>query len=459
MAKRRNALLIIAGIILIGAGVLSRMFFLQKKENKTIWFEPSNEVIYNPLMGYAPSADNPDAVGDNTLVYVDVTFRELEPLEGEFDFEAIEEANHLEQWREAGKRVVFRFVCDKPGDEAHRDVPDWLCERTSGQEYEISYGKGYAPDYSDEVFIKAHADAIQALGDRYGQDDFFAYIELGSLGHWGEWHVKSDSGMPPIPNEDVRERYIEPYRLAFPNAKILMRRPFAAAREYGFGVFNDMAGDRESTEEWLSWIKNGGDYEQTGEKDALLPIPKVWENAPIGGEFTSSLSMEWMLRFHLEETLNLIKASHMTFLGPKIPADGIEGATYAQGSDAVLTALGYRLRIQRADLRWNLARNRLRITLEWTNDGIAALYWDWPAYLYWIDDSGKVLRKEAVDLALSTLSGAKAQRTVNELDYTPPEETVFLCVGIEDPVTEKPAVWFAMEGERQGITSVLYQWN
>ena len=26
--------------------------------------------------------------------------------------------------------MVFRFVCDLPGDEPHRDIPDWLYEKT-----------------------------------------------------------------------------------------------------------------------------------------------------------------------------------------------------------------------------------------------------------------------------------------------------------------------------------------
>lgn len=27
------------------------------------------------------------------------------------------------------------------------------------------------------------------MGERWGSDSLISYIELGSLGHWGEWHV------------------------------------------------------------------------------------------------------------------------------------------------------------------------------------------------------------------------------------------------------------------------------
>ena len=65
---------------------------------------------------------------------------------------------------------MFRFVCDKPSDEAHRDIPDWLYEKTGGDgtAYDMDYGKGYSPNYDNETFIRAHERAIKALGERYG---------------------------------------------------------------------------------------------------------------------------------------------------------------------------------------------------------------------------------------------------------------------------------------------------
>ena len=122
-----------------------------------------------------------------------------------------------------------------------------------------------------------------------------------------------------MPGEAVRRQYIAPYLTAFPHAKILMRRPFVDAKKENFGLFNDMAGDRESTEEWLDWIANGGDYAQAGETDALVAMPSVWETAPVGGEFTSRYSFAELLGPRLQETAALVRRSHTTFLGPKCP--------------------------------------------------------------------------------------------------------------------------------------------
>lgn len=75
-------------------------------------------------------------------------------------------------------------------------------------------------------------------------------------------------------------------------------------------------------------------------------MPDAWQTAPIGGELTSRISMEQLLETGLDQTLSLVKGSHMSFLGPKI-AD----AAYRTGYDAVLSALGYRLRVTEAAWR------------------------------------------------------------------------------------------------------------
>ena len=45
-----------------------------------------------------------------------------------------------------------------------------------------------------------------------------------------------------------------PWTEAFPDSMILMRRPFSEGEHYGTGLYNDMTGQPESTEEWFRWI-------------------------------------------------------------------------------------------------------------------------------------------------------------------------------------------------------------
>lgn len=431
------------------------MFWLSRR--KTVKeYKESQTTFGNPLMGYARNAWYNDVSEDISLLYVDITWAELEPEEGVYAWEAIEEKNQFARWKKEGKHLVLRFVCDIPGNTEHMDIPEWLYEKSgkAGKWYDGEYGKGFAPDYENSTIISCHEQAVKALGARFGQDGLISYIELGSLGHWGEWHVNYGEGIQRIPGEEIREKYILPWIEAFPDAMILMRRPFAAAKKYGFGLYNDMTGHPQGTQSWFDWINNGGDYDQTGEKNAIVSMKDFWKTAPSGGEFTSSLSMEEMMDTNLSETVELIREAHTTFLGPKIPDED-----YADEYKEVLKNMGYRLWISKAEIK--STRNSSHLELTWENSGVAPLYKDWPVYVYIEDDTGKLVEKRKIPMEISSvLPGEKKVTSIMlETDRLNSllEKGYRLAVGIEDPMTETPSVRFAMEALYKEGKNYLWQ--
>lgn len=455
MQKKKASVLILVTtiLILIIAGV-SMYFLVSRFQSVHRTYAYSEEAFGNPLMGYAPSAWHEDISDDVTLLYMDITWRELEPEEGVFDWESIEAENQLNRWRAEGKHIVLRFLCDFPDDEPHMDIPDWLYEKIdgAGTHYDTSYGCGFSPDYNNETFIAYHQKAVAALGERYGQDTFISYVELGSLGHWGEWHTLYSAGIDRMPAQSVRAQYVQHWIQAFPQAKILMRRPFAEAADYPIGLYNDMAGEPESTAEWLDWIENGGVYNETGEEDALVPMPDAWRSAPIGGEFTSSLSMAQMLDTDLEDTLSLLQDSHTTFLGPKI-AD----THYAQGYDRVLMQMGYRIWISEMTLTPTLT-DGIQMDLCWQNSGVAPLYGDWPVYLQVLDEKGQLLEQVPVAISLSELFPGESLRTttlLHQIDQWDHLDQYTLQLVIMDPMTQAASVRFANENAGPEDTALV----
>ena len=329
---------------------------------KTRTYAADDSAFPNAQIGYAPMIDTAEA-GDATLRYLELTWREAEPEEGVYAWEAISEKYGFASLREQGIHLVLRFVCDVPGQETHLDIPDWLYAQTKdGSWYDTDYGKGYSPNYANVVFRAAHHRVLYALAEFLGTDGFVSYVELGSLGHWGEWHIKSEDGLVPMPDETIRDEYAADYLAAFPTAKLLMRRPFRFAEEQNLGLYNDMTGEEKDTDEWLGWIAEGGWY--GSDPNALTPMPDFWQNAPVGGEFTSSLSMQDMLVKNLPRTLHLLEMSHMSFLGPKTAQ-----VKYAKGYNAVLRRLGYRLRV--TELKLNLCTDGVSAELTVANEGAA----------------------------------------------------------------------------------------
>ena len=430
------------------------MFWLSRR--KTIkQYKESQAAFGNPLMGYVPSAWYNEVSEDISLLYMDITWAELEPEEGVYNWASIDEENQISRWRKEGKHLVFRFVCDIPSDEEHMDIPEWLYEKSgkAGKWYDGEYGKGFAPDYNNPTIISCHEQAVKALGEHFGQDGLISYVELGSLGHWGEWHVNYSEGIRRIPREAVREKYILPWTEAFPDAMILMRRPFASAEKYGFGLYNDMTGQPEATQSWFDWINNGGEYDQTGEKNVIVPMKDFWKTAPSGGEFTSSLSMEEMLDTNLSGTVEMIREAHTTFLGPKIPDEN-----YVDGYKEVLKNMGYRLWISMAELKNTAKGSRLKLT--WENSGVAPMYKEWPVYVYIEDESGKLVEKSRISIKISSLLPGEKATTLTALETerlnSLLEKGYRLSVGIEDPMTELPCVRFAMEALYQEGKNYLW---
>ena len=441
-----------------------------------IRYRSSDAFFVNPLIGYMQNAEESEPYTETSLVYIDLTWRELEPERGKFNWDAIAEANHLSRWRAEGKHAVLRFVCDLPGEEAHRDIPDWLYAVTGdGMDYAIDYGRGYCPDYANAVFRKEHHRALREIGRYFSEKwgAFVAYVELGSLGHWGEWHVKYAEGLPYLPRTEIRKEYVDAYVAAFPNARLLSRRSFQEMPE-GTGIYNDVTGNVPETERLLRELSEGADFGSAQEEDAIRPLPDIWNSAPVGGEYTSSLSMENMLNRDFRSTLKLIEATHPSFLGPKIPdmrggTDDDEqlSATALRNARKIHGMLGYRYRVTEisisdaatddgalATLYKQLtdqmgdtqAYKCVRVTLR--NDGLAPMYFDWPVKLYLVKEGDRTpcSAYPVGGLQLTKIPGdsetsAEVLIPAAELEA----ENTQLYIGIEDPESGKPSVQLAMD--------------
>ena len=453
--RKRKYLFFICTLLVI----LVTCIVLFTNRSQAIEYAMTDEPITNPLMGWAPWATIKESEQPHTLVYADLTWRELEPEEGVYNFETFEAKNQFERWRAEGKRVVFRFVLDVPASESHLDIPNWLYEKMEGDGdfYDHEYGKGFSPNYANPILIAYHQKVIAALGERYAQDDFIAYIELGSLGHWGEWHVKSNSGIRPLPATEIRNSYVKHYLTAFPNTYLLMRRPFSIAENANIGFYNDMTADYRSTMTWLDWIQNGGAYDQTKEADALSALPNQWQIAPIGGEQTSSSNDADVYQASLSQTIELLKLSHTTFIGPNGAYEIERGGDLQDGVDQVLASIGYRLFIEKikipVKIHWG---KQISISLAFSNGGVAPMYYNWHVFLYLFDDQNNLINVFTVDMDIRAILPDEPYN----VDFTFPIGTLqngkySLGIAVHDPATNLPAVQFAMDNSRDDLIQMI----
>jgi hypothetical protein len=452
----RKAILI---VVLIFIFMLTGLGVCLKKNQQIFKFDSVLDPIPNPLMGWAPWATAKNSEQPHSLVYADLTWRELEPNEGEFDFTNFEVRNQFQRWSAEGKRVVFRFVLDKPGLEKHTDIPDWLFEKINGDGdfYENDYGMGFSPDYSNPILLEYHQKAVQALGEKYGRDNLIAYIEIGSLGHWGEWHINYEADVQRMPMQEVRNTYVMHYIEAFPDTHLMMRRPFFIADQFGLGLFNDLTGDSQSTNTWIGWIENGGEYDQTEELNEYAPMPNAWKIAPIGGEQAWLLADKEMYGQDLDQTIQLLRDSHTTFIGPGSPYKEEYGGDLQNGFDQVMSTIGYHFYVdQLIAQRFIVFSNQTTIRIDLGNSGIAPMYYDWPVHIYLLDEAGS----KVLDLPISIDTRKILPDEIMSYEIPIPLKniengTYMIAIAILDPKTNQPAVKFAMDNPRSDLIQEL----
>ena len=420
---------------------------------QTFTLAPAEKPVSNPLKGWAPWCGNETEDFPSTLAYVPLSWRELEPEEGEYAFDQAEQDHQMDRLRSQGVRFVLRVTCDVPGEEEHLDIPDWLYEAAGGSWYDGDYGKGFSPNYQSPAFLEAHGRLMEALGRRYDGDPAIAYIELGSLGHWGEWHVDTSAGIRPFPKQAVTDRYVEQYLAAFPHKKLLLRRPYAIGGAAGLGLYNDSFGQSGSHDQWLDWIDDGYLSSQNGE--ALDGMPDFWQQGPSGGEFATDRDLWDYVLEDYDAVLDYIRSSHTSWIGPRgfgsarlEDLDPDQRALAAGRVNALSQEMGYTFAVTRVEVSQRKADPDLQVTLRVENLGVAPIYENWPLCLELVDGAGQAAGRYVADGQITGwLPGASTFRCTLAGSGQLPPGTYELRLGILDPLTGAPGIRLANDGE------------
>jgi glycosyltransferase involved in cell wall biosynthesis len=96
-------------------------------------------------------------------------------------------------------------------------------------------------------------------------------------------------------------------------------------------------------------------------------------------------------------------------------------------------------------------RKRLDVMLEWANDGIAPMYYNWEAFLYIINEDGNPVKKQKIEIDLTKLLPDVPITTKTAVDISGlnlRKNKYNIGLAIIDPITNKPGIAFAMKNER-----------
>ncbi|MFZ5986942.1 MAG: DUF4832 domain-containing protein [Bacillota bacterium] len=418
----------------------------------TVYPQEISSVLNNPYMGWAPWASGGPYSQPHKLVYVNATWRELEPTKGVYAFDALETKNKFSYWASQGVKVIMRINMDYPRPTSHMDIPDWLYKEINGDGtwYDIDWGKGFSPNYSNPKLIAYHKMLIGALAARYNNDKRVPIIAIGSLGHWGEFHTKKSSTFTiPFPGVNITDQYVQHYVDSFKNKTLIIRRPFKIAKDNGMGLFNDSFGSYNQTYTWfLDYVNKGYTDWLTGETHPSMP--DYWKTAPSGGEFPNYPGLTYLDNSNINTTLQMVRDSHTSWLGPCSPGLQPTGTNLQPNFDLVLNTMGYRFVLKNiSHLSEVNAGQSLTVNMNWINRGVAPFYYKWPLELSLVDLSGQVVfRTNTQEDIRSWLPGSKSMSHDINIPVTVPAGTYTLCAAIIDPETGKPGIDLAISGRR-----------
>lgn len=414
-------------------------------------------VLTNPLMGWVVEARY---VKDKylkqpvTMAYVGLTWKKLQPeSEDIYNWDVLENGYNLQYCRDNNIKVILRILLDKPEKFAHKDIPDWLYEKIDGENGGFSYNlksgeyQGFSPDYTNSVLIAEHEKLLKAIGQRYANDPVIGFIQLGSIGHYGEWCIKPEVAKEtPYPSNDIIRTYLNHYKSAFPGIHMLTRRPFEAIGNDTMGFYNDSFGKEKEDCTWLSWINGSISRSSTYSYKAS---PDFWKYAPSGGEFANGDPAPYLSEESIDQSLKMVEDSHTSWLGPGSPV-WLNGKSQPY-IDSMMKKMGYRYAISSVKLFDAVtAGQTLRFSVDWINKGVAPFYYRWPVEFSIGDEKGNIVSSYASDADIRNwLPGGT--HTADGSFVIPKglsKGSYKLLASILDPATGRPSIKLAITGKR-----------
>ena len=429
---------------------------------------------------------------DYDTVYLAVRWRELQPnSDQDWELDTILEKYDIPEWIAAGKRVNFRFVMDNPeelnGAGRRMDIPDWLYEELveangvdgAGTFYHDATGSmglgydvaGFSPNYYSEKMIERHDEIIRKLAEYFDNTSITAFVQVGSIGHWGEFHTWPD-GTGIWPNPSTCAKYMEPYVKYFKNVKCGVRKPYPYAAEHDFGLFNDIFGVDAGTPEFYNYFMNGDTDMNGGATDAEIAaskMPEFWKTNYSGGEFARGQVREHITNDTAKDgskgimsSMDQVRYTHVSWLGPCSAADlevnEIAASVYETNVLAMQKLMGYNFALEKISKVGTVKQNTATaLNMVWNNEGVAPFYYEWPIELSLINGNGKVVWKQTFDGDITTwMPGRTNVNLIVTIPTSVSAGNYTLAIAIADKDTNEPGMNLAIEGGREDGRYPLY---
>ena len=349
--------------------------------------EDTGAALENPGMGWVfhyydnrPShygskltaSDTIDDFPGLTVIYLRIPWSYIEPEEGKFNWAVLD--TPAQRWIARGKQIALRISCSESF--MRYATPQWV-EKAGAKGYNFKPREGitpdgpfWEPDFDDPIFLEKLDNFLAALAKRYDGSSEVAFIDVGSLGVWGEGHM--DASTKRVYSAATRKKHIDLHCRNFKHTLLAVNDDYAESgvpgRRPGYYEVIDYARAKGLTLRDDSILVEPGveAYYHAQMAQAFWPnLPVVLESQHYGSSkkrgywedgslylkaieeyHASYASIHWWPREFLEENRDLVRRINLR--------------------------LGYRLQMPEASWPSELTVDSgLRFVAKWRNAGVA----------------------------------------------------------------------------------------
>jgi hypothetical protein len=338
----------------------------------------------------APNDSLPDFPGLNDI-YLRLAWSFLEPQEGVYNWEVIDSI--INRWVAWGHTVSFRITCKET--EFVYATPEWVKKAGAKGKF-IEHPdldvKAWAPDYDDPIFLEKLESFHKAFAARYDGKPWVEYIDIGSVGEWGEGHT-AYSGWDDVPIETIK-KHIDLFKRCYKHSVLIISDDFIGQRDTDDGSDYEIyhyclekgIGFRDDSVNvaWYKYLGFGFSCIRTPElfNKVYKSIPVVLESDHYGDVVKDGM---WIRGAGLEKA---ILETHATIIGFHYYPNEWLKDNYELGCHlANLSGYWYFPKFAMMPDTFRTKSNRNYIRLTWENHGVAPAYHQFKLFVKLINKS------------------------------------------------------------------------
>jgi hypothetical protein len=234
--RNASSILVLLVVVCCGQGLCVEVDMTPQWDDKTPLENPHKGWYHhfpdNHLTRRYPIANDADLLEFPGMdhLYMRLAWAYLQPQEGRFDWDVIDKT--IAKWTAHGLGIAFRISCRETSTdriEQQFATPKWVMEAGAKGGFYLK-GQETGPDgpwepiFDDPVFLAKLENFLQAFGDRYDGKPWLRYVDVGSIGDWGEGHTSSGSRLEYGFNQ--RKVHVDLYLKYFPKTQLVISDDF-----------------------------------------------------------------------------------------------------------------------------------------------------------------------------------------------------------------------------------------